>query len=40
MYTMDQEIQMDIKDVGLTVEKYLKDLCIEGAARIVSAKFN
>ena len=40
MYTMDQEIQMDIKDVRLTVEKHLKDLGIEGPARIASAKFN
>ncbi len=40
MYTMDQEIQMDIKDVRLTVEKHLKDLDIEGPARIASAKFN
>ena len=40
MYTMDQEIQMDIKVVRLTVEKHLKDLDIEGPARIASAKFN
>ncbi|MCL4331471.1 MAG: hypothetical protein M1304_04295 [Candidatus Thermoplasmatota archaeon] len=37
---MDQEVQMDIKDVRLTVEKHLKDLGIEGPARIASAKFN
>ena len=37
---MDQEIQMDIKDVRLTVEKHLKDLGVEGPARIASAKFN
>jgi hypothetical protein len=37
---MDQEVQMDIKDVRLTVEKHLKDLGVEGPARIASAKFN
>jgi hypothetical protein len=36
---MDQEVQMDIKDVRLTVEKHLKDLGVEGPARIASAKF-
>ena len=36
---MDQEVQMDIKDVRLTVVKHLKDLGIEGPARIASAKF-
>ena len=36
---MDQEVQMDIKDVRLVVEKHLKDLGIEGPARIASAKF-
>ena len=36
---MDQEVQMDIKDVRLTVEKHLKDLGIEGPVRIASAKF-
>ena len=36
---MDQEIQMDIKDVRLAVEKHLKDLGIEGPVRIASAKF-
>ena len=30
---------MDIKDVRLTVVKHLKDLGIEGPARIASAKF-
>ena len=37
---MDQEVLMDIKDVRLTVEKHLKDLGIEGPARIAPAKFN
>ena len=37
---MDQEVQMDIKDVRLTVEKHLKDLGVEGPARIASAKFS
>ena len=37
---MDQEVQMDIKDVRLTVEKHLKDLGVEGPVRIASAKFN
>ncbi|MGC8516206.1 MAG: hypothetical protein ACP5OC_08775 [Thermoplasmata archaeon] len=36
---MDQEVQMDIKDVRLVVEKHLKDLGIEGPVRIASAKF-
>ena len=36
---MDQDVQMDIKDVRLTVEKHLKDLGVEGPARIASAKF-
>ena len=36
---MDQEVQMDIKDVRLAVEKHLKDLGVEGPARIASAKF-
>ena len=36
---MDQEVQMDIKDVRLVVEKHLKDLGIDGPARIASAKF-
>ena len=36
---MDQEVQMDIKDVRLVVEKHLKDLGIKGPARIASAKF-
>jgi hypothetical protein len=37
---MSQEIQRDIKDVRFTVEKYLRDLGIEGQIRIASAKFN
>lgn len=36
---MDPEVEMDIKDVRLTVERHLKDLGIEGPARIASAKF-
>ena len=36
---MDPEVEMDIKEVRLTVEKHLKDLGIEGPARIASAKF-
>ena len=31
---------MNIKDVRLTVEKHLKDLGVEGPARIASAEFN
>jgi hypothetical protein len=37
---MDQDVQMDIKDVRLTVEKHLKDLGVEGSVRIASAKFH
>ena len=37
---MGQEIQMDVKDVRLIVEKHLKDLGIEGPARTASAKLN
>jgi hypothetical protein len=36
---MGQEVRMDIKEVRFTVEKHLKDLGIEGPARIASAKF-
>ncbi len=36
---MAPEVEMDIKEVRLTVEKHLKDLGIEGPARIASAKF-
>lgn len=36
---MDQEVQVDIKDVRLTLEKHFKDSGIEGPVRIVSAKF-
>jgi hypothetical protein len=40
VYSMSQDVQMDIKDVKLNVDKNLKDLGIEGSVRIASAKFH
>ena len=40
IYTLDQDVQMDIKDVRLTVDKHLKDLGVEGSVRIASAKLH
>ncbi len=37
---MNSEMKMDIKEVRFAVERHLKDLGIEGPARIASAKFS
>ncbi|MHB8360233.1 MAG: hypothetical protein ACYDAO_00105 [Thermoplasmataceae archaeon] len=37
---MNSAMKMDIKEVRITVERHLKDLGIEGPARIAPAKFS